>query len=81
MTTKTKLVLVIGTVVSYTLLMAVVAMLTGCAHIPSCEDPEIRSARHGVLLECRDDKLDNHFEICTVSTPGGDHDYRYRSCQ
>lgn len=79
MTTKTKL--IVGTVVFYTLLMVVVAMFTSCAHMPQCEEAEVRAAKHGIVLECRDDKLDDHFEICTVSTPGGDHDYRYRSCR
>jgi hypothetical protein len=47
----------------------------------TCKPPEVRAARHGVVLDCSVERPDTRHTICRVSTKTGDQDFRYVSCQ
>jgi hypothetical protein len=56
-------------------LLALLSILGGCA--AHCTEPELRAARHGVVLECR--SISRNKTSCTVSTGDGDRTFIYRS--
>ncbi len=54
-------------------------IFTGC--YATCTPPEVRAARHGVVLDCNVERPDTRHTDCNVSTKTGDQSFRYVSCQ
>lgn len=52
--------------------------LGGCAH--TCLKPELRAAKFGTVLECKDVSGEPKTR-CLISTPDGDVNHYFKACE